>query len=239
MNGLLNWMIAQQRLVANPLQTVKTVETRGREQRKRRASTQDELNRLLAVAGLRRPAYVVAVFTGLRRAEMEQLVWADVFLDAPRSFFQVRAATTKNGRDAVIWLHEEVVETLRAIRPPDAAPDAPVFPVMPSMYMLRKDLLAAGIPYKDSLGRQADFHSLRHTFGTNLSLAGVMPRVAMELMRHSDLRLTMKTYTDATCLPTAAAIDSLPGLSKACSHRRSQEMFPDSPSKSQVVRVDS
>ena len=154
----------------------------------------------------------MAVFTGLRRAELAQLVWADVFLGAPRPFFHVRASTTKNARAAVIWLHPDVVETLRALRPPDAAPDAPVFQVMPSMYMLKKDLQAAGILYKDALGRQADFHSLRHTFGTNLSLAGVMPRVAMEAMRHSDIRLTMNFYTDATNLPTAAAITSLPRL---------------------------
>jgi len=35
-------------------------------------------------------------------------------------------------------------------------PDAPA-------KMLRRDLEAAGIPYKDSAGRYADFHSLRHT----------------------------------------------------------------------------
>jgi hypothetical protein len=104
--------------------------------------------------------------------------------------------------------------------------------------LLRKDLQAAEIPYKDSLGRQVDFHSLRHTFGTNLSLAGVKPRVAMELMRHSDLRLTMKTYTDATRLPTADAIDSLPGLNTGCSQLCSQKMFPDSPSKSQAVPAE-
>jgi integrase len=231
MYGLLNWMVDQKRLVANPLQDVKRVETCGREQRLRRASTPDELNRLLAVAGPRRPAYLVAVFTGLRRAEMEQLVWGDVFLDAPRPFFQIRASTTKNGRPAVIWLHPDVVETLRAIRPPNAPPDAPVLPLMPSMYMLRKDLQAAGIPYKDALGRQADFHALRHTFGTNLSLAGVLPRVAMEAMRHSDIRLTMKTYTDATSLPTAAAIDSLPSLNTGahnCAHKKCSQIVPAS-----------
>ena len=78
--------------------------------------------------------------------------------------------------------------------------------------MLKKNLAAAGIAYKDLLGRQADFHGLRHTFGTNLSLAGVQPRVAMELMRHPDLRLTMKIYTDASMLPTADGIDRLPSL---------------------------
>ena len=34
-----------------------------------------------------------------------------------------------------------------------------------------------------------------------LARAGVSPRVAMELMRHSDMRLTAKTYTDAMNLP--------------------------------------
>ena len=41
-------------------------------------------------------------------------------------------------------------------------------------------------------GRQADFHSLRHTLATMASQANVAPRVAMEMMRHSDMRLTMK-----------------------------------------------
>ena len=32
----------------------------------------------------------------------------------------------------------------------------------------------------------------------------------MEIMRHSDARLTTKTYTDSALLPTAEAIESLP-----------------------------
>ena len=134
------------------------------------------------------------------------------------------AATTKNHLDAIIWLHSDLVEVLRAIRPKDASADDPVFPEVPSMHMLKKDLAAAGIPYKDRLGRQADFHSLRHTFGTNLSRAGVLPRVAMELMRHSDLRLTMKVYTDATQLPAAEGIDLLPSLIKLGPHIGPQEL---------------
>ena len=54
-----------------------------------------------------------------------------------------------------------------------------------------------------------DFHAIRHTCWTNLSLAEVLPRVAMELMRHSDLRLTMRIYTDATSLSTAGAVNKL------------------------------
>ena len=79
--------------------------------------------------------------------------------------------------------------------------------------MLKKDREAAGIPYKDALGRQADFHALRHTFGTWLSLTESNPMIIKDAMRHSDLRQTMK-YTDHTHLPTAAAIDCLPSLLK-------------------------
>ncbi len=41
------------------------------------------------------------------------------------------------------------------------------------------------------------------------------PRVAMEIMRHSDMRLTAKTYTDAGLLPVADAVLKLPYLSKS------------------------
>jgi len=40
---------------------------------------------------------------------------------------------------------------------------------------------------------------------------GAAPRVVMELMRHSDIKLTMKIYTDAGQLPLADTIFKLPG----------------------------
>jgi integrase len=52
--------------------------------------------------------------------------------------------------------------------------------------------------------------ALRVTFGTSLILSGAHPRVAQELMRHSDVRLTMKFYTDASKLPLAEAMAALP-----------------------------
>jgi len=49
-----------------------------------------------------------------------------------------------------------------------------------------------------------------------LARAGVSLRVAMELMRHSDMRLTAKTYTDSMNLPLFGELDkitpSLPSL---------------------------
>jgi len=78
---------------------------------------------------------------------------------------------------------------------------------MPTTF--RKDLDAAGIPYLDELGRRVDFHSLRHTFNTMLQRTGVPSRIVMELMRHSDLRLSSTTYTDTTCLPLFEEIGKL------------------------------
>lgn len=211
-NSLLNWMVKQGRLLSNPLLLVQQVEMRGQEKRKRRALTHEEACRLLAVAGPYRIVYLAALLTGLRRNELAQLLWSDAHLNSPKPFLKVRASTTKNHQDVLIGLHDELAGALRAHRPATAAPDEPVFPEMPSMYRLKGHLKAAGIPYKDVLDRQADFHALRTTFGTNLSRAGVLPRVAMEAMRHSDIRLTMKFYTDVTQLPTTAAIASLPGF---------------------------
>ena len=52
--------------------------------------------------------------------------------------------------------------------------------------------------------RETDFHSLRHTLATNLARRNIAPRVAMQIMRHSDIRLTMNHYTDSSQLPVAA-----------------------------------
>jgi site-specific recombinase XerD len=52
--------------------------------------------------------------------------------------------------------------------------------------MLKEDLAAANIPYVDSAGRYADFHSLRHSTGSLLVAAGVHPKVIQSIMRHSN-----------------------------------------------------
>jgi integrase len=210
-NALLNWMQRTGLLLANPLLSVGKVETRGREKRIRRALTDDEVQRLLNVSPRRRVVYLTALLTGLRRAELKALRWGDVHLDAPRPFLSVRASTTKNHKAATLFLRDDLAHALRAQRPPEVSDAMRVFRKgVPRMRTYRADLVAAGIAYEDSQGRRADFHALRHTLATNLSRSGVAPRVAMELMRHSDMRLTAKTYTDAALLPIADALDKLP-----------------------------
>jgi len=45
-----------------------------------------------------------------------------------------------------------------------------------------------------------------------LGKSGVVPRMAQELMRHSDIRLTMNVYTHLQLIDTAGAVESLPSI---------------------------
>lgn len=67
-------------------------------------------------------------------------------------------------------------------------------------------------------GLYADFHSLRHWFITGLARAGVSPKMAQTLARHSDIRLTMGVYTHVELSDRTAAIESLPGPPEANQH---------------------
>jgi len=209
--ALFNWMKAQGRVGVNPLEAVGRVETSGREKRRRRALSDEEVMRLLKVAGPRKAAYLAAVLTGLRRGELDGLRWGDVHLEGTRAYLDVRASTTKNKRRAVIWLRDDLAAELCALRAAGAGDGDAVFGGgVPTMEEFRADLEAAGIAEHDHEERRVDFHALRHTLATNLGRCGVPPRVAMEVMRHSDMRLTAKTYTDVTMLPMVDAMERLP-----------------------------
>ena len=208
---LFNWLIKMGRFSVNPLVKVEKVKTEGRETRERRAFTNDEFKRLLAVAGEHKTAYLMAAHTGLRRSELAKLVWADLHLDEPKPFALVRASTTKNSKAAPMRLHPELATALSELKG-GRQPGDLVFELFPRIERFKRDLAKARIAYQDALGRYADFHALRKTFGTNLAKAGVSRRTAMSLMRHSDGKLTDKIYTDENLLGTETAIEGMPSF---------------------------
>jgi hypothetical protein len=57
-----------------------------------------------------------------------------------------------------------------------------------------------------------DAHALRHGYITLLERSGVSPKLAQELARHSDIRLTMNVYTHARLHDLAGAVEGLPSL---------------------------
>lgn len=216
MRTFLGWLRRQKLVLGDPLEGVAKLrnESLGTY---RRALSVDQVQKLLAVASPERSAvYLLAIYTGLRRTEMNRLRWGDFNLDAKPPRVVVPAAVTKNGKPAILELRSEAVDALRRLMPDLAQPfEWALRGRVPSVRKLRQDLAASGIPYQDERGRRVDLHALRTTFGTMLSAAGVSPRVAMELMRHSDIRLTMRIYTDAAQLPLSSEIAKLPAFSIA------------------------
>jgi len=158
-----------------------------------------------------------------------------VHLDAVTPFVQVRASTTKNGKGADMRLLPELEAALGEIKTSGTHDEELVFPRIPRIERFYRDLKKAGIPLQDALGRKALFHSLRHTFGTNLARGGVGSRVAMALMRHSDRRLTDKIYTDENLLSTWAAFDRLPNYGEQASQIASQILVATGQNVSQPV----
>jgi hypothetical protein len=106
------------------------------------------------------------------------------------------------GIDDAIVAGEPVLRGLRA-------PNALVFRKgMPRMNTLRKDLAAAGIPFKTDDG-VVDFHALRVTYCTLLARAGVGLAQAQRLMRHSDPKLTANIYTRLELSDGQTAVDKI------------------------------
>lgn len=60
--------------------------------------------------------------------------------------------------------------------------------------VLRHDLAAAGIPYRDAAGQVFDFHALRAEFATMLAANGVSQTAATAMMGVTDPRLLSNVY---------------------------------------------
>jgi len=214
LRGFVRWMERNQLMLSNPLRFVDKVRNDS-EGTYRRSLSPDEISRLLSVAPASRAwVYLVIIYTGLRRHELNRLTWGHFHMEAPDQFVELPASITKNRKSDRQPLRPEVVQALRSVMPENSMPFEWVFRgKVPSPAKLRRDLVAAGIPVVDERGQRLDVHALRKTFGTMLAVAGVTPQDASKLMRHSDIRLTMRIYTDAGQLPLAQDVARLPSYS--------------------------
>jgi integrase len=212
-SGLLTWLKKRQVILANPLEFVGRVEERSPREFRRALST-EQAQRLLNVAPKHRAAvYLTILYTGLRAAEMKRLKWEDFDLDATAPCVRVPSSISKNRKASVHNLRPELVAALKNFQPETVMPYEFAFRgFVPRVPTFKKDLKAAGIPFEDEHGRRIDIHALRKSFGTMLAVSGAPLRVGMELMRHSESRLTETVYTDASHLPLLPAINALPSL---------------------------
>lgn len=143
--------------------------------------------------------YRLALASGFRAGELASLAPEAFGADLDNPCIIVSASYSKRGkrtgRDDIQPVRRADAETFRrwvATRPPGE----PIIPVPKrTADMLKVDLAAAGIPYRDSAGRVVDFHALRHSYITHLVRSGVNPKLVQTLARHSTITLTLDRYT--------------------------------------------
>ncbi len=214
------WMIKERRALSSPIEHLSCVrQTENR--RRRRALTLEEQRQLIAVTaegpthhnmtGYERAlVYRLALQTGLRANELRCLTVGA--FDFTKSLLTLAAAYTKNRKTAIMDLTPETCLELQGLLG-NKMPHLPAFAIPDSCAkMIKVDLKTAGIPYETSEGR-ADFHSLRHSFITNLARAGVHPSDAQALARHSTITLTMNHYTHSVRADLRRIINEQPELS--------------------------
>ena len=179
--------------------------------------------------------YLVAGMTGLRASELASLMPGSFTLAADPPVVAVEAAYSKHRRRDEVPLHPSLVSELREWLRGKSA-DERLWPGNWAKHneacdMIKHDLEMARaawieevvsgtaqraereqsdvLVYRDKEGRVSDFHALRHRFVTELVRAGVAPKDAKELARHSTITLTMDRYSHVTARDTAAAVARL------------------------------
>lgn len=215
------WMVQDNRAISSPIAHLKC-ETITKRSRERRAVSIKEARRLLEVTedaperfgmtGYQRALlYRLAIETGLRASELRSLTVSA--FNFKQNTVIVEAGHTKNKKIAVLPLKLDTSLDLRNFTR-NKISSALVFNVPEkTALMFRADLVKAKIDYTDEQGRVFDFHSLRHQTGTLLAASGVHPKDAQQIMRHSDVNLTMNFYTHTLRNSESAAVNKLPDLS--------------------------
>jgi len=146
----------------------------------------EEIRKLLSNCSPRlKPIVTVALFTGMRRGEILGLKWQDI--DFQRGI--VYLYNTKNSEKREVFMNDLVKKTLISVlKHPDS-----------SYIFCNKD----GKPYHDI--RKSFFtalknsgilnfklHDCRHTFASQLVMAGVDINTVRELLGHKDIRMTLR-----------------------------------------------
>ena len=178
--------------------------------------------------------YIIAANTGLRASELASLTPESFSLHDDPPTVHCHGGYTKNGEEAVLPLRPDLAESIAAWlvdRPVDAHLWPGNWAKYSSAKMIRADLEAARqtwlnetkdpqerqrreksshLKYVDAGGLYLDFHATRHGFITNLARAGVHPKNAQVLARHSSITLTLDHYTHVVLGDLANDVAKLP-----------------------------
>ena len=153
-----------------------------------------------------RNIYIIAFYTGLRLGELINLEWKDI--DLTKKSLRVANTdtfSTKSGKDRVIPLCLPVHNLLCEMSE-DRKENKYVIVRHCSSYISHRFLKA--VRKTDLSGRHIHFHTLRHSFASNLVCKGVSLYAVKELLGHSDYATT-QVYAHLQQQPLIDAVNML------------------------------
>ncbi|RLA86526.1 MAG: hypothetical protein DRG40_02775 [Deltaproteobacteria bacterium] len=196
---LLDLAVKRRAIPTNPAREIPRL--RDERERKPRALTSEEIQKLLDVArqedrllgGLAYEIFLTYLYTGMRRTELLYLEWEDIDFDRRQIRIQAKwekgGFVTKTGKARVVGLARPLAEILSQLPRKGRYVFGGQRPLVDPRSVTRAfKILArrAGLPETVTL------HSLRHTYITHLMEKGVNPRRVQELAGHKTFRTTWR-----------------------------------------------
>ncbi len=169
------------KLKSNPIENVKPLKVQNV---RLRFLMGEEISRLIeACAPHLKPIVIVALNTGMRRGEIFNMRWDQVNFPAG----VIHIERSKNGERREIPMNEYLVNTLQEMDRSGeyVFPSKNGLPFNNVKRSYRRALNDTGIT-------NFRFHDLRHTFASNLVMAGIDLATVQDLMGHKSIQMTMR-----------------------------------------------
>ena len=189
-------------------------------QKKRRALTAEERNRIIEFEHRAKPAAMLLMLSGLRRGEATALKWNDIDFDnnqiivsSSYNFKQKAFKSPKNGKTRIVSVPQMLIDYLSTLeqQSPFVLTSANGNMMTDTAWkrLFESYMIDLNLEYGCFTNTPNKFapikvpmmitpfspHELRHTFCTIMYEAGVDVLTAKEQMGHSDVKTTLEIYT--------------------------------------------
>ncbi len=148
-----------------------------------------------------KPILIIAINTGMRRSEILNLTWDDI--DLVKSYIYV--GDTKNNDYRIIPINQTLLRTFKALKGSNENNYLFANRNGEAVKSVKKAFWGA---LRRSGIAHCRFHDLRHTFASNLVMAGVDIVTVQELMGHKDISMTRR-YSHPTPEHKEQAVEKL------------------------------